>query len=266
MEAVGKKVLGGRGFATNVTVSFKAPEGYTIDSGRYENWKGPVYTYLNTGSEAESGLHFDVHSATTRSIERAARDKIGTDMGGIPTKQLEAGPILVPHLVRGRTVGVIKGFFLIREGTREDYEGWIDAALAFWLGRGYPVLAADVDTTAPSDDSNNRIRDQLPSVWNRRVVEEGIRGIAVEGNLAPRRLTARVQGRRVAGRVRDSLGHPLVRVKLTVRTPDGKPCCVAVTSATGVFTLNVPASAGSGTFRLSVAVGGARASKTVRIG
>lgn len=266
VEAVGKKIIGGRGFATNVTVSFTAPKGYTIDGGVYENWKGPLYTYLNTNSQVESGLHFDVHTAVTRSIERAARDKIGTDMGGIPTKQVVAGPIGVPHIVRGRKVGVIKGFFLIRQGTRQDYEGLTDAALAFSLGRGYPVLAADVDTTAPSDDSNNSIQGELPSAWNRRVVEQGIRGIAVEGNLAPRKLTSRVHGRRIVGRAADSLGHPLFGTKVTLRKQGGKLCCSATTSATGSFTLNVPRSAGTGAFQLSVVAGGAKLTKSIRLG
>jgi hypothetical protein len=265
--ATGEKVLGGRGYATNVTVSFTAPAGYTIDSANgYENWKGPLYTYINTGSTTESNLHFDVHSATTRSMERAARDKIGTDMGGIPTRQVVASAIRVPHLVRGRKVGDIKGFFVIRQGAKEDYEGWTEAGLAFSLGKGYPVLAADVDTTGPSDDSNNTIQNTLPSAWNRRVVEEGVRGIAVVGNLAPSKLTARVQGRRVSGRATDALGHVVVQAKVALRAPNGKRCCTALTRTDGTFALTVPGSAGSGAFQLSVTAGGAKATKSVRLG
>jgi len=267
-SGVGKKLMGGRDFATNVTISFTAPKGYKIDAANgYENWRGPDFTNLDIGSsDLESGLHFDVHTASTRSVERAARDKTGKDMGGIPTEQVEAGPIGVPHIVRGRKVGVIRGFYLVRQSTKKNYQGWTDAAVAFWLGRGYPVLVADVNTTAPSADEYQRIEDMLPSVWNLRVVEEGIRGIAVEGNLAPRTITAHVSGRRIAGRATDTLGHAIVGANVTLRKPGGKPCCTAVTRATGAFTLNVPRSAGTGAFQLSVAAGGAKLTKSVKIG
>lgn len=264
---VGKKTIGGRDFATDVIVSFTAPKGYRIDTENgYGGWKGPPVTNLDINSQVESGLQFDVHTAVTRSVERAARDKIGTDFGGIPTKQVVGGPIGVPHMIRGRKVGVIKGFFLIRQGARQGYEGWTNSAVAFSLGRGYPVLAANVDTTAPGSDANLSIKGMLPSAWNRQVVEQGVRGIVVEGNLAPRTMTARAQAGRVVGRVTDSLGHPLVGVKVKLRKADLQPCCNATTTATGAFTLNVPQSAGTGSFQLSVAVGGATLTKSVRIG
>ncbi len=265
---VGKKVLAGRGFATSVTVSFTSPSGYSINGGGYENWKGPLFSSLATGSnDLESGLHFDVHpDSTTRSAEKAARSKIGTDIGGIPTRELTSGPINIPHIVRGTRVGVIKGFFLIRQATKEGYEGFIDGGLGFWLGSGYPALAADVNTTAPGDDADKRIEGTLPSVWNRRVVEEGIRGIAVEGNFAPRTISSRAQGQRLSGRVTDSLGHAVIGAAVTLRKAGVKPCCHAVTSTTGAFALNVPRSAGTGTFQLSAAAGGATLTKNVRLG
>lgn len=93
-----------------------------------------------------------------------------------------------------------------------------------------------------------------------------MRGIVLEGNLAPRNVTARVQAGRVVGRVTDSLGHPVVGAKVTLGKPGGRPCCTAVTSVTGAFTLNVPRSAGTGAFQLSVAVSGATLTKSVKIG
>lgn len=264
---VGKKTLGGRGFATDVTVSFTAPEGYRINGGGYENWKGPLYSSLTTGSDdLVSNLHFDVHSdATARTAEQAARNKVGRDMGGLPTRQVAAGPLAVPHVVAGRKVGVVRGYYVLMQVTRKDYEGWYEGGLGLPLGKGYPLLAADVDTTAPDADADKRIRETLPSLWNRRVVLEGIRGIAIEGNLAPRALTARVQGRRVSGRATDSLGHPVVGAKVILRAPNGTRCCTARTTPSGAFALTVPRSAGSGAFRISVAAGGATLTKNVRV-
>ncbi len=266
-EGVGKKRLSGRGIATTVTVSFTAPQGYAIDGGGYENWDGPLFSSLATGSnDLESGLHFDVHSdSTTRSAEKAARSKIGTEMGGIPTRELAAGPINIPHVVRGKKIGVVKGYFLIRQATKKGYEGFIEGGLGFWLGAGYPAFAADVDTTAPGDDGDKRIEGTLPSVWNRRVVEEGIRGIAVEGNFAPTKMAVAVNGRRLTGRVRDSLGHAVVSAAVKLKQ-GAKTCCRTTTTANGTFALSVPKSAGTGAFRLSVSTGGATLTKTVRLG
>jgi hypothetical protein len=266
-QTVGKKTLGGRGFATTVTVAFTAPQGYTIAGGGYENWRGPDFSSIATGSDdLESGVHFDVHpDEKARTAEKAARNKLGTDMGGLPTRQVAAGPLAVPHIVRGKKVGVIKGFYVIMQVTKKTYEGWYEGGLGFTLGRGYPALAADVDTTAPADDADKRIEGQLPSVWNRRVVDEGIRGIFVEGNFAPRNLTVRVQGRRLTGQARDALGHAVVSATVKLRQ-GSKTCCRTKTSATGAFALSVPTSAGTGMFRLTVAAGGATLTKTVRLG
>lgn len=264
---VGKKTLGGRGFATDVTVSFTAPDGYAIAGGGYENWQGPLYSSLATGSDdLESNLHFDVHSdERARTAAQAARNKVGTDMGGLPTRHVAAGPIAVPHLVAGRKVGVVRGYYVLRQVTQKDYEGWYEAGLGLPLGKGYPLLAADVDTTAPDADADKRIRGTLPSVWNRRVVLEGIRGIAVEGNLAPQVLTAAVRGRKVTGRALDTLRHPLVRARIVLRGPGGRRCCTALTSPSGAFALTVPSSAGGGVFQISVAAGGAALSKSIRL-
>lgn len=267
-SGVGRKTLGGRGFATDVTVSFTAPDGYSIDGGGYENWKGPLYSSLTTGSnDLESNLHFDVHSdPKARTAEQAARNKVGKDMGGLPTRQVAAGPIAVPHLVAGRKVGVVRGYYVLMQVTQEDYEGWYESGLGLPLGKGYPLLAADVDATAPAADADKRIQGTLPSVWNRRVVLEGIRGIAVEGNLAPGVLTAAVRGRRVTGRALDTLRHPLVRARIVLRGPGGKRCCGTLTAPTGAFALTVPPSAGSGAFQISVAVGSATLTKSIRVG
>lgn len=258
---VGKKTLGGRGWATNVTVAFTSPEGYSINGSGYENWLGPKFTNTVTGNEDESNLSFDVHSDfTTRSAERAARSKLGADMGGIPTKQVAAGPIDVPHIIRGRQVGVIKGFFLIMQATRAQYEGWFEAGLAFSLGRGYPIPAADLDTTAPDDDATKTIQGTLPSEWNRRVIEQGVRGITVEGNLAPQKVTARVKAGRVEGRATDTVGHPVVGLKVVLERRAGSSwtrVTTGVTNGNGEFALRLAGVAGASGIRVSVSLGAA---------
>ncbi len=256
---VGRKTLGGRGFATDVTVSFTAPQGYRILGGGYENWRGPPYTRLETGSTGQSSLHFDVHpNFDTRSPQRAIRDKLGADMGGIPTREVASGPIDVPHVVRGRKVGVVKGVFVIRQATSRGYEGWYEGGVAFGVGTGYPVLAADVDTTSPDADASKRIEGMQPSKWNRQAIEQGIRGTAVEGNLAPRRVVVRIGRGLVAGRATDSLGHPLVAARVVLERRAGAGWSRAATGRTGLngeFSLRLAGAAG--VIRVSVSSGGA---------
>lgn len=266
---VGKKVLGGRGFATDVTVSFTAPRGYRIWGSGYENWQGPQWTSLVTGGKGESNLDFDVHpDFTTRSAERAARNKIGTDSGAGPTREVAAGPIALPHRVGGRRIGTIRGFFVIRQTAKKGYEGWFEAGVGLPLGPGYPVLAADVDTTSPDSDSDKRIQGKLPSEWNRAIVEQGVRGIAVEGNLAPQRVIARVLGRRVAGRATDTLGHPLVGATAVLERRSGsawRRVAATRTTASGGFVFALPGAAAGSSLRVAVSFGGATAkSKPLR--
>jgi hypothetical protein len=238
-----RQTLDGRGFATPVTVTFTAPPGYRRRTPTSSSWRGPRYTNIDTGSLLESTLDYSVHpDHTTRSAESAARHKIGTDIGGIPTTEVASGPIDVPHVVRGRRVGVLRGFFVIRHATREQYEGWYDAGLGFALGRGYPVIVPDFQTNFPGDDAKHEIPGGPPSRWNRQVIERALRGVAIEGNLAPARVAARIQGARVTGRVTDTLGHPSVAITVVLeRRADGGWTRVAAgkTGLKGEFTLRV---------------------------
>lgn len=259
-----KIALGGRGFATSVAVTFAAPRGYVVktSSGYNRTWRGPRWKNA-VGDERDSLLDFSAHSDfKARSAEGAAKNQVGSDPGW---KVVASGPIAVPHLIKGHKVGVIKGFMLVLQKTGKGYEGWHRAAVGFPLGKGYPVLVADFLTTSPSDDASDIIENVLPSQWNRQAVDQALQGVALDGNLAPRALQAGVHGARVTGRVVDGLGHGVVGVKVTLRKQGSEPCCSATTSATGAFAMNVPQSAGTGAFVLSVSSGGVALTKSVRI-
>ena len=254
--------IGGRGFRTNVTVTFAAPASYALKTAlRYGGaWKGPRWK-SSSGDEADSLLDFSSHSDfTTRSPAIAAKNFLGNDTWAT----VASGPIDVPHVIRGRKVGVIRGFMLIRHSPAQGYEGWYKAVVGFALGRGYPVMVTDVKSDTPGDDSNGLIEGQLPSVWNRKAIDQALAGIVVNGNLAAEKITAAVQGRRIAGRVTDTVGHPVVGVKVTVRGR-GAACCSATTTATGAYSINVPASAGTGAFAVSVAGPGGALTKRVSV-
>lgn len=272
-DAPRKKItLSGRDYPTPVRVSFAAPTGYTSNQGG--SWKGPRWKKIALSSEGDSSLTVNVGGdSSAGSAERAARKRLGSYVTSWTV--VASRPIAVPHLVGGRKVGTFKGFFLILHNPDQGYEGWYKATIGVPLGKGYPVLAADFGTTDPSDDATTTIEGKTPSAWNRQVIEQALRGAAVDGNLAARTIQANVRltplepccGARISGRITDALGHPLVAVKVTLRKHGLAPCCAATTSATGAYVLNVPKRAGTGAFVLSVAAaGGASLTKTIRIG
>jgi hypothetical protein len=259
-----KVVLGGRGFRTNVTAAFAAPASYSVKTLlRYGGtWKGPRSQSSTTGDEADSLLDFSAHSDfTTRSAAVAARGELGNDPGW---PVVTSGPVAVPHVIGGRKVGAVTGFMLIRRKAGQGYEGWYRAALGFPLGKGYPVLVADFGAETPGDDSAETIEGQLPSAWNRTAIEQAIAGVVLDGNLAAQAVAAAVKGRRIAGRVTDTLGHPVVGVKVTVRGRGGV-CCSGATTGAGTFALSVPKSAGAGAFVVSVSGAGATLTKSVTV-
>lgn len=265
--------LGGRGFATPVTVTFAAPKNYTVKSsdGYGGSWNGPRWKKLASATEGDSLLDFRAHSDfSARSAEQAARTKL---RGYASWQVVASGPIAVPHVVKGRTVGTAKAFFLIRHNPGQGYEGWHKAAVGIPLGRGYPVLAVDFSATTPSSDAGEAVEGTPPSIFNRAAIEQALRGVQLNGNLAPQRIQARVRvmfqepccNARITGRVTDTLGHALVGVRVTLRKHDQEPCCGATTTATGAYTLNVPKRAGTGAFLLSVALGAVRVTSAVSV-
>jgi hypothetical protein len=258
--------LTGRDYAAPLIVAFAAPAGYS--SGFGGAWKGPQWK--SATGDGDAGLTVNVGGEpSARSAEQAARKKLSSYTSW---KAVASGPIAVPHLVKGRKVGSLKGFFLILHNPDKGYEGWYHAAIGVPLGKGYPIVAANFGITTPSDDATQTIEGKTPSVWNRQVIDQALRGVAVDGNLAARTIQAQVRpiepccNARISGRVTDALGHPLVGVKVTLRKHAQEPCCGATTTATGAYVLNVPKSAGTGAFVLSVTAAGSSLTKTIRIG
>ena len=108
----------------------------------------------------------------------------------------------------------------------------------------------------------------LPSAWNLQAVEEAVRGVAVEGNLAPRKVTARIQGGQVAGRVTDGLGHPVVGAKVALERRSGNAwqrVAQGRTNANGEFKLRLGAGESAQSVRVAVTLAGLTVrSKTLR--
>jgi hypothetical protein len=265
-----KITLTGRGYSGPVTMTIATPAGYT--SGAGGAWTGP--RWKKPSAEGDSSLTVNVGGVPTAgSAEQAARKTLGSYVASWTV--VSSGPIAVPHVVGVHKVGTFKGFFLILHHPDKGYEGWYKAAVGVPIGKGSEILAAEFGTTSPSDDAIETIEGTTPSVWNRKAVDQALKGVAIDGNLAARTIQAQVRptpaepccGARVTGRVTDALGHPLVGVKVTLRKQSAEPCCGATTGATGAYVLKVPKSAGKGAFVLSVAAaGGTALTKSIQIG
>lgn len=266
-----KVTLSGRDWATNVNVTFAAPQGYRAPGDGTRSWQGPPFTKSATGSTYDASLEFDAGGdPKARSGEQGARGQVGTGSGW---RLVASGPILVPHFVRGRRAGTIKGFMIVKQKTDAGYEGWYKAGLGFSLGKGYTVVVTRFLTTTPGSDSADVIEGRRPSEWNRQAIDQAVRGVAVDGNLAVATIQAKVKmtpaeptnNARITGRVLDTLGHGVAGVKVTLRKQGVEPCCGATTTATGAYTLVVPKRAGTGAFTLAVTGAGPTLTKTLQV-
>ena len=170
--------------------------------------------------------------------------------------------VTVPHVVGGRRVGTISAFELL---TKEPVtnSARFEGARAIPLCRGAYAVAR-VSALTPSTDGDSfgnvyTVEGRLAGDWNREQVLATLAALTLEGNLPPRRVTARASGRRVVGTARDCRGDALAgaRVRLIPRGPS------STTTANGSFTLRARK---RGVYRVAVTVGGSTAtSARVRV-
>lgn len=173
----------------------------------------------------------------------------------------EAGAVFVPHLVNGREVGTVAASFLLArapEGSRYEL------AFAVPLGQGrYATIQlenAPIARQSTSSPDLLEIDGTRPGTWLRDELRAALYGATLEGNLWPRAVSLRGQASgRAAGSVSDSLGHPLVAMRVTLDRRSGSRWTrarVVQTDGRGRFSVGgMPA----GTYRASVTNGGVSA-------
>jgi hypothetical protein len=79
--------------------------------------------------------------------------------------------------------------------------------------------------------------------------------VYLQGNLPPRRITAKAKGKRISGRVTDSFGHPLSDLALELKA-GGRTVATGTTDSRGGYTLSAPK---RGTFQVASKLAGASA-------
>ena len=267
------KATGGNDLAhyspTLAAVAVSPPEyrkGCCYDSNGGE-WVGPRYEATGRASLGDdSTIDWTVGVAVRASDTRAAL--IANLTHDWPV--MSEGEQQVEHRVGGRTVGTIRGYWVL---TRSTFFGADDASMEAAVG--FPLCDgntgyAKFSLLKPSGNSAGgamgfgeyRINGMRPTEWNAEKGMQSIRGVRLEGNRPIARVTATARGRRVSGRVADCDTHPLAGFAVQLQRRNGRSwrtVSSARTSASGTYSL---AARSGGTYRVRA---GTRSSVSLRV-
>jgi hypothetical protein len=235
-------------FVTVTTLPDFRRTGFDGDSG---GWEGPVCDFApNPGLSGPISLTWAVgFDADAQSAEQAAREQLTFEW-----ETIESGPLAVPHLVAGREVGTIPGFYVLTDARSQT--GYHESALGFPLGRG--VFAA-LEFWSRGNALECTVRGMPVASWHRETARAAVRQVRLEGNLPPARVTARTRSGRVIGAVADSFGHPVAGIAVRLEKRVGRrwrAVRAGRTGQTGTYALRTR---GSGTYRVVATLAGSSA-------
>lgn len=238
-----------RGFSPALVVTLTAPLEY--ERGGDRRWNGPRCEV--PGRPDLSGDVFITWRVLFDDVRRTATEAARRAMT-FDWITVADTPVVVSHLVAGRSVGTLPGHVLLTDSRSE--QGWHEGAIAFSLGRGV-FAVADFWGRGPSFQCS--VAGTPVSQWQQTAVTSALRSVQLEGNLPPARITARARSGRIAGEVRDSFGHIVAAVGVKLERRDGQRWRVVGAGATdrnGRYSLR-PRS--SGTYRVTATLAGTTA-------
>lgn len=200
-------------------VVVRSPDAYSraAASGVRGSWVGPGYwprgwsnPWGNAGIDWEVG--FDARRMDT---ERLALANLTRDWA----EDQRAG-VSVPHLVGGRVVGDIPGFFVLQVQRQSSPS---ELVLAFPISRDLHAFVRFLLTRPESNEFyvNGSI---LASSWNRGQAFVAMSRVKLEGNLPPSLVSIRQRrgGRVVSGFALDFLRHAVVGIPVTLERRAGR--------------------------------------------
>ena len=233
--------------------------GCCLDSNSGE-WLGPPYSDTSRPSSGgDSTIDWSAGVAPASGSEAAAAAAL---IHGY--REYERGALAVPHVIGGRPAGTISGSYVATQGGPfSNVAAQAEGALAFPLGGGlfatarFALLAPSADDAPPSGTYrvNHSRGSTLASEWNRQQLATALAAVRLDGNLPPRRVTARRSGRTVRGDVTDALGHALAGARVRLERRRGsrwRRAASALTSTTGRYTLRTR---GPGRYRVTCTLG-----------
>ncbi len=233
---VGGNVRETRGFSASLLVDIAVLPRYTHVTGAKDlrgTWEGPEYhAQKKPDLGGKVGIDWTVYF--TLGGMPSTVTQLTPDVRTFNWKLVQQDTLLVPHVVKGTTVGTLKGIaVLIRS------PGSTGAAMK--SGVSFPLCGGLVATTIfdllkPNDDDvapfGNYIvaGGTLASTWNHDRALEALGQVSLNGYLPLGRVTARATGRTVHGTVTDCAGHPAPGVVVHVGSAR------ATTNAAGSYT------------------------------
>jgi hypothetical protein len=252
-----------KSFPPSVFVSIASPADYVraTSSETAGRWVGPRYqASANSTRGGESTIAWHLRLAEGAKDAEAAANTIA---GGWPVDI--KGGVSIPHVIRGRAVGTILGYYVLTRAPGSSsaaYEG----ALAFPVGpRLYALLRFELLEPASDDagrDGRYLVKGIPASIWNRGQAFWSITSVRLEGNLAPAGVSARAAagGRAIRGRVSDSFRHPVVGAPVRLERETGAGWrAVASTTTDGRGAYVLGGISKRGRYRVAATLGSARA-------
>ena len=244
-----------QGFPPNVFLTIESPGPYVVQAPG--SWTGPPYSAANQPAEGGTSILDWTVGFRDRTLD-TARTAASAAVNGWPQDQHNG--ISVPLEVGGRPVGTVPGFFVLTQAPGSQ-RARFEASLAVPLGPGAQAVVRFLSRTPAADTSpwgNYLVQGAiLASSWNRGQILIALSQVRVEGNLAPKTVSVRVdqKARALRGKVVDAFVNPLVRVPVVEERWNGvawKPMRVGRTTQDGTYRL----AAGKGRFRTVVASAG----------
>lgn len=188
---------------------------FSVSGGR-GSWVGPGYAPLGAPSPwANATIDWEVgYDTRPLDTERVALANLTRDW-----QEDQRAGASIPHVVGGRVVGDIPGFFVLQVERRSAPS---ELVLAFRLSRDLHAYVRFLLTKPESNDFyvNGSI---LASSWNRGQSFVAMSRVRLEGNLPPSLVSIRARrGRVVSGFALDFVRHPVVGIPVVLERQTGR--------------------------------------------
>jgi hypothetical protein len=249
-----------RGFSPALSVALRAPSPYQRGAGGFSgtigNWAGPAFRAANDPEfTGPTRLGWGVTFTRGTSLQKLAKAE------STLYPQVLARKLKVRHLVDKKAVGRIPARFVV--DAERTPGARVDGVLAIGLSKRVVAIVGISAFDPPITDGGSKgaitVAGKTAAAWNLDHVKAAIAKVHINGNLPPRRVSARAAGRKVAGKVLDAFGHPSVRAIVELKA--GKRVVAkGTTSSRGTFSLTAPS---RGSHRVTANVEGFSASSKV---
>lgn len=205
------------GLPANLNLLIGSPDEYSRQSARGTSgtWIGPAYWLpANPAIRNNASMDWEVgYDERAMSTERVALANLTKDW----TEDQRAG-VSLDHLVGGRVVGTIPGFFVLQVERRSSPS---ELVVAFPLSEKLHAFVRFVLPRPETDDYFVK-GSTLASSWNRGQALLAMSRVRLEGNMPPSVVTIRQRRKRVlVGFVVDFYRHAVVGIPVTLQRKAG---------------------------------------------